>query len=529
MPTEDDATSSTNLLDLPWLRVMDAQGQRRECGLREVVRRAPELVRLDGELPTQDAAVLRFLVALVLVAVADADMDEEAAAEAWAGWWADWSTLAEVVLAYAEAHRDEFDLFHPERPFLQHARLEPAGKLEPGLGRLIPDVAQWFNTRDASRPMAVSEAPRWLLQTQGYSVAGIHTGQEGDDSVKGGKGYPNGFPAWLGNVGLVVWHGETLDQTILLNLPLGAASNETRAGWQVERPVCSVRDGFEPSIAQLLVWPSRRLRLHRDADGLIRTVQVSYGDMITPYNLNWCEPMSAWRRSEQQSKKARHDVMMPVRHDPARQVWRGLGSLLSRHHGHQRPATADWLHTLMQLRLLDPAMPVRMQLVGMEYGPQNSSVDTIVDDSLVAPLAALTTDELVRIEDAAVSQAAKGVGALTQLAADLAVATGTDGDKARDRAAQTGYAAIDPAFRRWMLVLDSPAKVDDYALHWHRILRQVLLQRGQEQVAVAGPAGIRGRKVDDRLVNSATAWARFHAKVLALTSEGAPTNDSQEQ
>ena len=47
-------------------------------------------------------------------------------------------------------------------------------------------------------------------------------------------------------------------------------------------------------------------------------MQVSYGDTLTPQNLKWAEPMCAWRRSEQQSKKMGRDVLMPVMPDATR-------------------------------------------------------------------------------------------------------------------------------------------------------------------------------------------------------------------
>ena len=84
----------SSLMELPWLRVVDKSGTPRACNLQEFFLTAPEINRLDGELPTQDAAVLRFLVALVLVAVADEEMDESAALERWTEWWEDWSALA---------------------------------------------------------------------------------------------------------------------------------------------------------------------------------------------------------------------------------------------------------------------------------------------------------------------------------------------------------------------------------------------------------------------------------------------------
>lgn len=508
-------TPTFDLATRPWLKVVGTDGSRREVSLVELFEEAHTIARLDGELPTQDAAILRLLLALSLVAVADDEMDESSSIDRWCTWWRDWTELSEQVLGYLGKHSEEFDLLHPERPFLQQSHLQPAGRLEPGLDRLVPDDGQWFSTRAAGQPLSLSEAARWLVHAQGYTTAGIHTGQQGDPTVKGGKGYPNGFPAWLGNVGLVIWHGSTLAQTILLNLPLGAAPNERVAGWQMQRPVHSVRDPAPGGIARLLVWPSRRIRLHVDADDLVRTVQVSYGDMVTPYNLNWCEPMSAWRLSEAQSKKAKHDVMMPVTHDPTKQVWRQLGSLLATERG--RPATAVWLATLLSEQELDGSLPVRMQIVGMQYGPQNSSVETVIDDAVTAPLAALVSGQLTRLLDQGVQLSQQGVGALTLLASRLAQATGSEPERARERAAQGGYAAIDPVFREWMGLLTVPAEADAYLIAWHRLLRRELLRFGQQLVTAAGPSGSRGRKVNGELVSSASAWTAFHTKVLTLT------------
>lgn len=513
--TEAPQALESNVLRLPWVNVVDRTGLRRSLSLKEVFRLAPELLRLDGDLPTQDAAVLRFLVAVVLVAVADPDWAGDDLLEAWKGWWEDWDSLADRVEAYLDEHAGEFDLLHPAKPFLQTAGLEPQGKLEPGLDRIIPDVAQWFSARDAARPLPLAEAPRWLLHVQGYSVAGIHTGQKGDPSVKGGRGYPNGFPAWLGNVGLVLFHGENLAQTILLNLPLDAAPDERRAGWQLERGVASVRNPAPHGIAELLVWPSRRVRLHVDDGGLIRTVQVSYGDMITPYDKRQFEPMTTWRRSENLSKREKRDVLMPVQHDATKQVWRGLGALLAIEG--ERPATAAWLDTLRTNHVLDGRMVVRLQVVGMEYGPQNSSVQTIIDDAVEAPLAALVTPVLAGAAQEAADLARRVVGALTTLAANLATATGADEEHARERAARAGYSAIDPAYREWLRLLQVPAEADHYVVAWHSMIRRVALQAGEELVRAAGGSGIRGRTVDGRRIDSAQAWAEFWKSIVRLT------------
>ena len=52
-----------NLLDEPWIRVRDAACRVQEVSLADALLRAQEFTDLAGEMPTQDAAVLRLLLA----------------------------------------------------------------------------------------------------------------------------------------------------------------------------------------------------------------------------------------------------------------------------------------------------------------------------------------------------------------------------------------------------------------------------------------------------------------------------------
>ena len=54
-----------NLLHEPWILVMRPDGMTEEVSLLDVFRRAPEFQSLAGELPTQDVAVLRLLLAIL--------------------------------------------------------------------------------------------------------------------------------------------------------------------------------------------------------------------------------------------------------------------------------------------------------------------------------------------------------------------------------------------------------------------------------------------------------------------------------
>ena len=55
-----------NLLDEPWIRVLLPDYQVKEVSLTEALLKAHTYVDLAGELPTQDVAVLRLLLAVLL-------------------------------------------------------------------------------------------------------------------------------------------------------------------------------------------------------------------------------------------------------------------------------------------------------------------------------------------------------------------------------------------------------------------------------------------------------------------------------
>lgn len=54
-----------NLLDEPWIRVMTEDCTVVECSLMQVLLNSHQYQRLAGELPTQDVALLRLLLAIL--------------------------------------------------------------------------------------------------------------------------------------------------------------------------------------------------------------------------------------------------------------------------------------------------------------------------------------------------------------------------------------------------------------------------------------------------------------------------------
>lgn len=508
---------SFNLIDDAWIKVVDLDGAAATVGVREFFQRAPLLRRMDGELPTQDVAVLRFLLAIVLLAVADPRRNVDQAIADWATWWSDWTRLEGHVQGFLERHGPEFELFGPDAAFHWVADLEPAGKLEQDLARLLPEHGRWFSTRQGpqSERITAAEAARWLLHAQAYDDAGIKTGAAGDPAVSGGKGYPTGYPAWAGNVGMVVIQGATLVQTILLNLPLGDYPNEEASGWARPQPVFRRADQTPRGAAELFTWPNRRIRLIRDEVGHVIGSQISYGDTLTPQNMNALEPMGAWRLSETQTKKAKTDVLMPVQHDPNRQLWRGLTALLADRAS--RPATLEWLELLRQDNLLDPDLPIRILAVGVEYGPNNSGIQSLISDALSAELIAVTDPGLRELIARCAESTRPVVGALAHLGALLAQATHSDEAGARDRAAVRGYTTFDPVFRRWLVDVSDPADEIGLEVRWQRALKRAGLKLGAELCREAGVAGARFQLIGERQVDTSSAWSWFNFRLSALT------------
>ena len=120
-----------NLLHEPWILVMAPNGMTEEVSLLELFRRASEWRGLAGELPTQDVAVLRLLLAILHAVFGRCDINgnysplstPEAAQKRWQSIWA----LGEFPIKAIEDYllhldaKERFWLFHPQYPFYQVA------------------------------------------------------------------------------------------------------------------------------------------------------------------------------------------------------------------------------------------------------------------------------------------------------------------------------------------------------------------------------------------------------------------------
>lgn len=522
-----------NLLDEPWVKVRALSGGVQELGLLKLFEQATELRGLAGELPTQDMAILRLLEAVLLGATRPSrSRSRDESVDLWGSWWEAGRFPPQIVRDYLEGHRDRFNLLDSVAPFLQVADLHTSSGKASGLIKLIadiPDGHQYFTTRAGQEldSLAYSEAARWLVNCHAYDCSGIKTGAVGDERVKGGRGYSMGYPAWAGNLGVIVAEGSNLFETLMLNLPLSMARPNDLPVW--ERPplkACVAADHPTPlGPADAFTWPSRRIRLH-PRDGRIADVQISNGDRLGPQHQQKNEPMTSWRKSQNQSKGG-GDVYMPVTHSPEKRIWQGLGSLLLQVEGVSLRAPAlDWLDALRYSEILPKSYGMTLRAVGVEYGPQASSIVGVVDDGLHVRVAAITDPAVVQIAVDAASRASQGVVALANLASNLERAAGGDAERPRQRTYELGYGLLDGPYREWLAALKDTESAGELLDAWGERARQILLDAGSALVAEAGPAALVGREVpkrgtdDKQWLDSALAELWFRAGVAkALISK----------
>lgn len=547
-----------NLLDEPWIPVRLVDGTITDVGLLELLRRTTDIADLACELPTQSIAIQRLILAIAYRVATPRD------ARDWARQW-DEGAPTEQMIEYLERWRDRFYLFGGRFPFMQVADLRTAKDAVSGLEKLIADVPngeQFFTTRHGRALACIppSEAARWLVHAQAYDPSGIRSGAVGDSQVKGGKGYPIG-PAWCGHLGLVWLKGKDLDETLVLNLipastaALRGVDSSTDWGacsWEDLEPENSVRGDYslldpagtpkELSIPRLLTWHSRRIRLVGDLSGVTGVV-LAQGDKLAPQEMRLYEPQSLWRYSTPQSKKFKTDVYMPRKFEAGRALWRNLPGTLptvTTVQGVDKQPKQEFLpsatlsfHYQLDNASIQTTYPkvMRIQAVGVTYGPQESTFEDIYSDELTLSVAVMRVeredlsaeiDRQVRLTE----EVARDVGTL---AANLARAAGESGDGAgdgaRDRAKELFFSAVDSDFRTWLTQVDGHESARDVGRRWERTLRQHATDIQTELVRGASSSAIIGRDTGRGYMNVGIAENYFRS---ALNKRLPVRNTNQE-
>ena len=538
-----------NLLTEPWIRVRLRDNTVREVSLTEALVSAQDYADLAGEMPTQNAAVLRLLLAVLFTVFSRVDvkgeprplMQSDDALERWSALWQLGHFPAEPVRDYLEQWKDRFWLFHPTHPFWQVPTLSNGiafdGKKLNGeraeSGNKTPLFQNISKTECAV--LTYAQAARWLIYQNGYD-------ERGGRPKAGNK--PRHGVGWLGQIGFVAVKGKNLYETLLRNMVFSTGQNaiqeEQAPCWEREhiRTEQSVEIVMPKNQAELLTLQSRRILLIRSEEmpGVVG-YEVLGGDYWDSENA-FGEQMTLWRRTSKENEKVTYE---PQQHEMGKQLWRELPAMLDPEG--RKPGVLIWNQKLQSLRILSKKEQIVISMVGIRYDDQGASVKDVYTDQLEMQLATLNDlgrKWTVRInrEVQRCEETAKNIGTLCM---ELKLAGGMDYNKVKgfkdkqkvteDARAQF-YFAVDQPFRQWLQAVDPEQDdPDEAALRWQTRARSIAEKLGKQMVMEAGNAALKGRRIvvdkdkkteHTSLYTSPRAYNHFRARLWEIYPQTEP-------
>lgn len=497
----------------PWISVMRKDGETKEVSLLELFRYAQDYQCLAGELPTQDVAILRLLLAILHAVFARYDMDgswapiisPEDALKRWKDLWDKGFFPIQIIKDYLLHYEDRFYLFHPEYPFYQVAGINKA--TEYTAGKLNGELSESSNktrlfpqrTGNDKNMLNYSEAARWLLYVNGFD----------DTSSKPTvKGLPSPGAGWLGKLGLVMALGSNLYETLLLNLVLlkdggNELWGEEQPLWEAEKVKTDERTEITipDNPTALFTLQSRRLLLKRQGD-LVTGYVLLGGDFFVKENA-FTEQMTIWRNAAK--KNTDPPEYHPRRHDPSRQLWRDFSTLVEQSGSKHRPGVISWIARLKSENIISNSC-IRFQTTAVKYGDKDFFVDDVYSDLLsfnIDLLTSLGEDWRIRIIDE-LKTTDKLVGQVGLLAQNLAQAIGdTNGNSQKNIAKEQAYFRIDMPFRRWLEGINpNQDSMNGACIQWWEQEKKIIRALGRELVNQTGPQAFIGRsKMDEKKKN----------------------------
>ena len=491
--------SAFNLLDEKWISVMTMRGEADRVSLSEALLNAHQIRDLAGEMPTLDFVILRQMLALLysVFSKVNAQGDEEdiedqnQALDRWTDLWEGGAFPERQLNDYFEKWHDRFWLFDEERPFGQVNEAENGTKYT--AAKLNGEMSESSNklrlfpsrTGSGRQEMSYAEAANWLLYVNAFD----------DTSAKPkGKNLPSVGAGWLGKIGLIRAEGGNLFETLMLNLTLLRDGSELWGegvpAWELDKPRAQERTEISvpENPASLYTLQSRRLLLSR-ANGVVNGFSLLGGDFFEREGA-FAEQMTVWRREE--GKKGAPDVFKPRRHDPSRQMWRDLASIVSQDaqskHG-RIPGVVRWVNEIR--REMGSGCTVRFRIASVQYGDKDFFVTDVFEDSLAFHAELL--DEKAECKTVAlreIRRCDKIAYYVGELAVALELSAGGDTETingSRDRARSMIYYRMDEPFRRWLSQLsDDIDALTALREAWKDEVVKLALDCGREMVEAMG-------------------------------------------
>lgn len=545
-----------NLLDENWVRVITPECEIKEVSLTDAIVHSHEYSGLCGELPTQDVAVMRLLLAVLHTVFSRVNEEGEPtpleepdeALERWKAIWDMGHIPENPVRDYLESQHEKFWLFHPERPFYQvpekdfpkkegkeedkHGKPYSAKKLNGEIYESANKVRLFSQNGLGRNKLSYAEAARWIISLQAFDDVAV---KYINDREKGKQGPGVG---WLGKLGIITAKGNNLFETLMLNFVLLKDGNEIFAEekpmWEQERANSKEEKEIPvpDNLAELYTLQTRRLLLLRN-DEVVTEYYLCQGDYFESNNA-FIEPMTIWKPKLSNTKDKSVLYYYPDTHDSSVQMWREFASTFpaQKSEYEHTPGVVKWISELQNAEFLDDNEMIKFCICSAEYGASNSSIADVFSDELSFHKKMLSeaecgwriaiTDEVAKCKEAAnkVAVLAKEI--------DMAQRAKTKEQKNDDIGKEEDrqfYYRIDVPFRKWLESINSEWGTKESEAdrkRWRETARKIAIALGEEMVANAGEYAFTGRMIKDdksdnkKYYSSAKALLTFRSEVRKI-------------
>jgi CRISPR system Cascade subunit CasA len=459
--------SDFNLIDSKWLLVRK-NSTVEKVSLRELFSNTHEYDSLAGEMPTQDFAILRLLLAIMYASLYTGVKEKKDARALWKYLYNTGNFDMNIINAYFDKWYDRFYLFDDKYPFYQ-----VPGLISKRLSvvKLNGQISESENkTRlfclyagDEKGVLSFDEAARWLINIMSYDDVGERQSSESKTEAGGTVSVGVG---WLGKIGGVFLTGKNLFETLMLNFVVLDHNNNIwnigKAAWERE-----VRRGERTPIIPpsdpltLFTIQSRRVELIPNG-GNVNQFSLFGGDFFSGENY-FIETMTAFRETKNRIAK-----FVPLKHDFGKQMWRSADTLLLRLDSQNKPLVIKQLVNLIDKEII-PINSILIHTVGISYKKADSAVDDIYSDALRFNTKLLTEMDISLRERISneIAETERIVKAYGRLAAELYISSGgvigKNGDTFKavmNAAKEYGYALLDIEFRNWFDEISAIEKED---------------------------------------------------------------------
>lgn len=507
-----------NLLEEPWIKIMTRSLEQKEVSLVDALVHAQDYRDLSGETPTQDAAILRVLLAAAITCFYryDADGEEEELSEesgfderdVWERWEAYWERgrfPESAIRKELKTYEERFWLFHPETPFWQVKDLQYG--TDYGVESLFGNMKESNNKKtrhhfsmtdgEEVEHLRYGEAVRWLVHLNAYAV------NVKQDEKAPGTRKPVGVGR-LGQLGFVMVNGDDLFRILMLNLCAldrnGDLWGEPRPVW--EQAVCEEQGreiGTPDNLPERYTLLSRRVSLKRDSDGNITGFRAMGGDFFSVEN-DFGEPMTIWEQKRVDKKTGEVLPLRPQRHNPAIHAWREFPTLFNTKGegagGSVLPGVVQWVNRLYREKILRPDSWITFRMIGLEYGDGMSyTYGDCIRDTLTISAELLNdlnhTDRvwITRVSDQiekcrSVTEKFK---AFADKVSQLLYGTNSHKNEIWDCLTRQYYSRIDHPFREWLIGIDpTQEKREEKILEWERQSLHYASKTVEDYIATLG-------------------------------------------